>query len=221
MRFSFSGDPYGNRTHVTAVKGRCLNRLTNGPGSGDLTRTGDRPGMNRVLYQLSYAAIGPASFGIAEISFVIISISFRFVNTFIRIFTKNIGNTHHEVNYVKLGKYPLLFCAGGLGYTGLELLWRGWSHGAMFFAGGTCFLLLGQLKNQPPWAKALAGAGIITAVELGFGLLLNRDFRIWDYRSAPLNFLGQICLPYSLLWMPVGLGGAECYRFLDKKMTHT
>ena len=25
------GDPYGNRTHVTAVKGPCLNRLTNGP----------------------------------------------------------------------------------------------------------------------------------------------------------------------------------------------
>ena len=29
--FSFFGDPYGNRTHVTAVKGPCLNRLTNGP----------------------------------------------------------------------------------------------------------------------------------------------------------------------------------------------
>jgi hypothetical protein len=26
-----NGDPYGNRTHDTAVKGRCLNRLTNGP----------------------------------------------------------------------------------------------------------------------------------------------------------------------------------------------
>ena len=25
------GDPYGNRTHVFAVRGRCLNRLTNGP----------------------------------------------------------------------------------------------------------------------------------------------------------------------------------------------
>ena len=24
-------DPYGNRTRVTAVKGRCLDRLTNGP----------------------------------------------------------------------------------------------------------------------------------------------------------------------------------------------
>ena len=52
------GDPYGNRTHITAVKGRCLNLLTNGPGSGNLTRTDDNTGMNRVLYQLSYAAIG-------------------------------------------------------------------------------------------------------------------------------------------------------------------
>ena len=30
MVFSF-GDPYENRTRVTAVKGRCLDRLTNGP----------------------------------------------------------------------------------------------------------------------------------------------------------------------------------------------
>ena len=69
--FSF-GDPYGNRTHVTAVKGRCLNRLTNGPGSGDLIRTGDIPGMNRLLYQLSYAAIWSKDLDIAEISFLII-----------------------------------------------------------------------------------------------------------------------------------------------------
>ena len=29
----FIHDPYGNRTHVTAVKGPCLSRLTNGPGN--------------------------------------------------------------------------------------------------------------------------------------------------------------------------------------------
>ena len=173
--------------------------------------------MNRVLYQLSYAAIGPAFFGYAEISFVIISLSFRFVKTFIRIFTKNIGNTYHGVIHMKYGKYPLLFCAGGLGYLGLELLWRGWTHRTMFFAGGTCFLLLGTLKRQPPWLKAVAGAGIITAVELAAGLLVNRQFAVWDYRNAPFNFLGQICLPYCLLWIPVGLAGAEIYRLLDKK----
>jgi hypothetical protein len=140
---------------------------------------------------------------------------------FIRIFIKILGNTHHEVNYVKYTKFPFLFCVGGLGYTGLELLWRGWTHSTMFLAGGTCFLLLGTLKRQPPWVKAVAGAGMITAVELGTGLLVNRQYQIWDYRSAPLNFLGQICLPYTLLWMPLALAGAESYRFLEKKMMHT
>ena len=30
-----NGDPYGTRTRVTAVKGRCLNRLTKGPSLHD------------------------------------------------------------------------------------------------------------------------------------------------------------------------------------------
>ena len=75
----FHGDPYGNRTHVTAVKGRCLNRLTNGPGSGNLIRTDDIPGMNRLLYQLSYAAMWSKDFGTAEISFLIIRKQSAFV----------------------------------------------------------------------------------------------------------------------------------------------
>ena len=29
--FNLFGDPYGNRTHDTTVKGWCLNLLTNGP----------------------------------------------------------------------------------------------------------------------------------------------------------------------------------------------
>ncbi len=57
----FFGDPDENRTRVTAVKGRCLSRLTTGPafgrlfeeepsfGSGSWTRTHDPPGMNRML----------------------------------------------------------------------------------------------------------------------------------------------------------------------------
>ncbi len=49
---SFFDDPYGIRTRVTAVKGRCLNHLTNGPyliGSGGGDRTPDLTGMNRTL----------------------------------------------------------------------------------------------------------------------------------------------------------------------------
>ena len=102
-----------------------------------------------------------------------------------------------------------LFLVGGTGYVGLELLWRGRSHYSMFLAGGLSFLLLGQLgKVRPrlPLAlRCLVGAGVITIVELGVGLLANRDYRVWDYRQMPLNFHGQICLLYSLLWIPVSV----------------
>ena len=115
-----------------------------------------------------------------------------------------------------------LFMAGGGGYVGLELLWRGRSHYSMFLAGGLCFLLLGKLgKIRPrlPLAlRCLVGAGIITFVELGAGLLANRDYRVWDYRQMPWNFHGQICLVYSLLWIPVSLFAMWLYERLDRKL---
>ena len=108
---------------------------------------------------------------------------------------------------------------GGAAYVGLELLWRGRSHISMFLAGGTCFLLLGRLNRTPlplP-ARAVAGAGIVTAVELAAGLLANRDYAVWDYRGLPMNFLGQICLPYTLLWIPVSALGMVLYGALDRE----
>ena len=115
-------------------------------------------------------------------------------------------------------KKGLLFTLGGCGYVGLELLWRGWSHGSMFLAGGTVFLLLGKLQRTQPRLplplRAVAGAGIITAVELAAGLLVNRDYRVWDYRDMPVNFHGQICLPFSLLWIPVSIGAMVLYDAL-------
>ena len=118
-----------------------------------------------------------------------------------------------------MGKKLILFSAGGLGYVALELLWRGRSHGSMFLAGGSCFLLLGSLKNRSPACRALGGAGIITAVELLTGLLANRSFRVWDYRDMPLNFKGQICLPFCLLWVPLGLAGSVLYGCLDRMLS--
>ena len=98
-----------------------------------------------------------------------------------------------------------MFCIGGGMYILLELLWRGRSHISMFLLGGTCFLILGQLARLPlprP-VLAIAGAALVTLLELLTGLLVNRSYHIWDYRTVPLNFRGQICLPFSLLWIPV------------------
>ena len=121
---------------------------------------------------------------------------------------------------MKLWKKGLLFTVGGGAYMGLELLWRGWSHGSMFLAGGSCFLLLGELDKRrlPIPIRAALGAGVITMVEYAAGLLFNRSYAVWDYRDQPMNLHGQICLPFSLIWMPVGLGGMMLYRLLDKKI---
>lgn len=118
-------------------------------------------------------------------------------------------------------KNTMLFAAGGTGYVGLELLWRGRSHGSMFVAGGSCFLLLGGLDRARRISlplRAAAGSGIITAVELLAGLIANRDHSVWDYRDMPLNYQGQICLPYTLLWMPLSLAAIQLYRLLDKRL---
>ena len=120
-------------------------------------------------------------------------------------------------------KNMMLFLLGGGGYVGLEFLWRGRSHGTMFLAGGLCFLLLGKLNTVKPRLplapRCLVGAGVITAVELAVGLLANRDYQIWDYRRLPLNFHGQICMLYSLLWIPVSCGALLLHEVLIRRLS--
>ena len=115
-----------------------------------------------------------------------------------------------------------LFFLGGAGYIALEFLWRGWSHFSMFLAGGTCFLLLGKLNDTRPrlplLLRGLAGAGVITMIELLAGLICNRDYAVWDYRSLPGNFNGQICLRFFLIWIPISLGAMWVYRKLQRHL---
>ena len=116
-----------------------------------------------------------------------------------------------------------LFLLGGCAYVSLEWLWRGWSHGSMFLAGGSCFLLLGKLNGVRPRLKlplrGIVGAGIITMVELLAGLLFNRRYTVWDYRHLPGNFHGQICLPFFLLWIPLSLGAMVLYEKLERLLS--
>ena len=92
----------------------------------------------------------------------------------------------------------------------------------MFLAGGLCFLLIGHLgKTEPKFGlplRALIGSGIVTMVELGMGLLANRNYAVWDYRGQPGNLWGQICPVFSLLWIPVSLMAIGLYSFLDSRL---
>lgn len=126
---------------------------------------------------------------------------------------------------MKIWKKAVLFYLGGMGYVGLELLWRQRSHSSMFILGGLCFLALGELSESfpklSPSTKAAAGAGIVTVLELITGVLVNRHHNIWDYSGLPANFMGQICLPFTLLWIPVSALAMVIHRRLSKVIAYS
>ena len=106
----------------------------------------------------------------------------------------------------RIWKEAVIFYLGGLLYCGLELLWRQWTHGSMFVLGGLCFWLVGRLGRRLPVLVRMAlGAVLVSFLEFWTGVLVNRvlDLGVWDYSATPLNLLGQVCLPYTLLWFPV------------------
>src|SRR5699024_9184899 len=106
-------------------------------------------------------------------------------------------------------KFLLLFLTGGNLYYLIEILWRGYYHIGMLILGGLCFILIGSIneyyfkyRRSPLLFQLVIFCLIITILELVFGLILNiwLGLNIWDYSHLEYNFMGQICLKYSVLW---------------------
>lgn len=107
----------------------------------------------------------------------------------------------------ELIKIIVLFLIGGFTYCEIEILWRGYTHWTMGVLGGFCFVIIGGLNNYIPWnmklwKQAITGSLVVTGCELIFGIILNLflELHIWDYSNMPFNLLGQICLPFTVLW---------------------
>lgn len=105
-------------------------------------------------------------------------------------------------------KYFILGWFGGSTYCSLEVIFRGRSHWSMVVLAFILFLLIGNLNNLFPWEMSLAKQGIIgacmvTVLEFITGCIINiwLGWNVWDYSNMPLNILGQVCLPFSLLWI--------------------
>lgn len=102
----------------------------------------------------------------------------------------------------------ILALIGGTIYVLIELAWRGYSHISMFILGALCFVLLGGINEFFSWElgmiwQMLIGASIVTSLEFIVGVVVNiwLELEVWDYSNLPLNFMGQICLPFSLAWV--------------------
>lgn len=105
-----------------------------------------------------------------------------------------------------LKKYGAVFSVGAIGYTLLEILWRGHSHWSMAAAGGIALVVLSKmfhaLAKAPLYFKAIVGGTIITLIEFCFGVIFNLwlGMKVWDYSGVKGNILGQICPLYTVLW---------------------
>lgn len=120
-------------------------------------------------------------------------------------------------------KNALIFSLGSILYPILEILWRGRSHYSMAIAGGLSLMFidiicLRKLSRIPLLAKALLSSGIITSIEFFTGIIVNIGLKmnVWDYSAQPFNLLGQICLPFSIIWIFISLPAMYICKVIDR-----
>ena len=111
----------------------------------------------------------------------------------------------------QLFKQIILCFIGGTIYILIEMFWRGRSHWTMFLLGELCFAYAGVQNEFTAWDKpltlqSLQVAVFITVAEFITGCIVNLwlGWSVWDYSDLLFNLLGQICLPFSLLWVILG-----------------
>ena len=123
----------------------------------------------------------------------------------------------------KIYKILTLFSVGAICYGFMEILNRGYSHITMGVLGGASMLVIhilnGERKNGVKmWAVLAVSAAFITSIEFLAGEYLNRylGMGIWSYEEVPMNFDGQICLPFAFLWLGLSYIGVLADNFIRK-----
>lgn len=124
-------------------------------------------------------------------------------------------------------KRTILWLIGGILYYLIEILFRGYSHWSMVIVGGICFLCIGEINEIISWKtllwkQGIIGSIIITVIEFLSGCFLNifLKLNVWDYSNIPFNLLGQICLPFTILWFFLSIIGIILDDYLRYWLFH-
>lgn len=121
-----------------------------------------------------------------------------------------------------MAKKVWLTCIGGYSYFLLELIFNGNSCWFSFVLGGICFRIIGRIRlfNLNNIYKCILSGTMITLVEFLTGILFNLmlNWKMWDYSLLPFNILGQICLPFSLIWIILSFPAIKIDEMLTKKI---
>ncbi len=124
----------------------------------------------------------------------------------------------------KLKEYLIVFSFGGIIYSLIEVIFRGFTHWTMTITGGVALLIIYitniNIKTRSLIVRCLAGSAIITALEFIVGCIVNRGFhmQVWDYSEEKYNVLGQICPLFSVLWFLLCIPATLLSFFLRYKI---
>ena len=96
---------------------------------------------------------------------------------------------------IKFRRILRLFLIGTVGYTLIEILWRGHTHWTMSITGGVCFVLIYTIWRRlfaAPWYRVcLCCAAAVTGVEFVVGCIVNLllGWNVWNYEPVSYTHL--------------------------------
>ncbi|MDO5561077.1 MAG: hypothetical protein Q4F95_15985 [Oscillospiraceae bacterium] len=122
----------------------------------------------------------------------------------------------------KPGEFIFVFLIGCFMYSLLEIAARGFTHWSMTLTGGVCltYIYILTINTQSSTFKTcLKGAIFITLIEFAVGFTVNiiLKWNVWDYSDMPLNVMGQVCLPFTVLWFSLCFLGNRICRLISRK----
>ena len=125
----------------------------------------------------------------------------------------------------KLKNGGKLFLIGSVGYSIIEILWRGNTHWTMSITGGLCYLAIYHIdttrSGEPWWKKCILCSAAITSLEFLVGCIVNLQlgWNVWSYDRLPGNLMGQICPLFSLLWFFLSIPLIGLSNLLHRRLT--
>lgn len=127
---------------------------------------------------------------------------------------------------MKLSQGIIAFMMGYFIYSMIEIINRGYTHWTMALTGGIVLTILYAVNSRRTMTlikSCFVGAVIITFIEFTVGVFVNlvMGWNVWDYSMVPMNFLGQICLPFSGIWFLLCIPAYFlCYAIRNKFEAH-
>ena len=123
-----------------------------------------------------------------------------------------------------IGTRAFVFLTGCFIYSLMEISARGFTDWTMTLTGGIILTILYEmftgLRSVPFWQKCILGSLIITSVEFTVGVIVNiiLGWNVWNYSDMPFNILGQICLPFTVLWFFLCIPAGFVCGIIRKKL---